>query len=984
MNDETVAAKFDAERVLDFLDQMNGIRLKHELRAHIRRAPEVGLTKDGLLVLKFVLGITQRKIRRDLLLLDVALLEKSLALGVDRAMTVVERRAVANRRKLAWLVPACSAADDSGHLDDGNAIGADLVRALDRVIAGRFDRLDEDVVTLFGLRGAALLRDVAKNSRSIKEIGYAIEASRQALDLARQIAHPGLTLTTALQYVRAVVQFLKADQPQDSSHSLAVVVEALTALQDVVAECDPRDPRLTQLTALMGILSAPLAAMGASKEALDRLGPGQGDPQGPAAAGSAIGRIMRTLFMGAARAKSGEKVDGEQLLRDMEVSIETIGPSVGLDIWLQSQKGLADLKAARGSKGDAKALLLEALTTGRQLILASTSADQVTRALTALSEVAGSLVALEAGDGNAEGVFRAISLSRSVRSSVGMAMARLESDPAFLDVRKLRGDVVRLREDVAHRRRLGRTLHAEMKASPALSDPRTAAEKWAPATSFQQAFDEAVRRLEVATGTFQQALAQRELDAVLKGPDIREVCQAVPPGGVAVILAPAASRAWLLIVPHGADGLRSDHLVELDAPWGDLSTDLFDGPGPAPSWLPVFRQLRADLAEGRPVSILGPELRAFSEALDAITRRLWDGLMGPLDAALRAIGCAPDGSTEVILMPPGKLSILPLQAAWRPSDDSHDGRRLFLDDWALTICQSPQALVAAHQRLSQPARARRRALGVTDPLGDLSAGSDAFVNPGLAAFDAAERRELRGSAATRAAVLQEIGTSTHVTFYCHGVWNLEDPEASGLALAPAPGTTDPTRSDRGPSRHDLLSVHDLWRAGISLDVSRLWVLAACETGALDLSLPDEFSGLGPSLATEVPAVLSTLYPVDASTTDLAIRAFMRVHLSFGLSPARALREVQRAIRMGRDAIERLAGPDVALPAPVGGAPGVRPQTITVPLMIDETHDPASAMADADADGREHRSTDDDEHDTDAISQAWRQSYFWAAYAVAGL
>jgi len=201
-------------------------------------------------------------------------------------------------------------------------------------------------------------------------------------------------------------------------------------------------------------------------------------------------------------------------------------------------------------------------------------------------------------------------------------------------------------------------------------------------------------------------------------------------------------------------------------------------------------------------------------------------------------------------------------------------------------------------------------------------------------------------------VLESSSDAGYLHFSCHGQFNLDNPDASGLKLAldsddsklSIPNfeellETVGVRSEDGhivrsitacknqdrietgyDSNNRIVSKRLLTRDGRSISVNveteepsgrmltlaeifhklklkstRLVVLSACETGLVATSTKsDEFVGLPAGfLHAGAQAVVSSLWRVeDESTKDLMVR-FYQNHLQNGMSPSQALRDAQR-------------------------------------------------------------------------------------------
>jgi CHAT domain-containing protein len=138
-----------------------------------------------------------------------------------------------------------------------------------------------------------------------------------------------------------------------------------------------------------------------------------------------------------------------------------------------------------------------------------------------------------------------------------------------------------------------------------------------------------------------------------------------------------------------------------------------------------------------------------------------------------------------------------------------------------------------------------------------------------------------GDAATRAGVLDEIGSASYVHFACHAGFHWTNPAESGLRLA-------------GDER---LRLDDILSPAFDLASARLVTLSACETGMAEFrTMPDEIVGLtGALLEAGAPAAVSSLWPVDDFSTKLLMTELYRLHLD-GMGVAAALQQAQRWLR----------------------------------------------------------------------------------------
>jgi CHAT domain-containing protein len=117
-----------------------------------------------------------------------------------------------------------------------------------------------------------------------------------------------------------------------------------------------------------------------------------------------------------------------------------------------------------------------------------------------------------------------------------------------------------------------------------------------------------------------------------------------------------------------------------------------------------------------------------------------------------------------------------------------------------------------------------------------------------------------------------------VHFGCHGWFDAEQPEESGLLLAGG-----------------MLTVQRIINE-LRLNQALLATLGACESGRTALQSGDEYTGLMQALMTTgVQAVVASLWKVDDDATHTLFAVFYD-KLVAGHSPAKALQEAARLVR----------------------------------------------------------------------------------------
>jgi CHAT domain-containing protein len=122
---------------------------------------------------------------------------------------------------------------------------------------------------------------------------------------------------------------------------------------------------------------------------------------------------------------------------------------------------------------------------------------------------------------------------------------------------------------------------------------------------------------------------------------------------------------------------------------------------------------------------------------------------------------------------------------------------------------------------------------------------------------------------------------SHVSFFCHGLWEGLEPDFSHLVMADG----------------SQLSAQEL--ASMDLRGVDLALLGACESALIGTrGTPDEFTGLPIALLQAgVRSVAASQWLVDAGSTYGLLFRLMEAHRA-GLSPARALQAAQRAFLAG--------------------------------------------------------------------------------------
>jgi CHAT domain-containing protein/tetratricopeptide (TPR) repeat protein len=344
-----------------------------------------------------------------------------------------------------------------------------------------------------------------------------------------------------------------------------------------------------------------------------------------------------------------------------------------------------------------------------------------------------------------------------------------------------------------------------------------------------------------------------------------EIAAAVPSGGALVYMAATPRGVLALCVSSGQLPLCVDifwaeslSLRELDRLLG----------------MPDGGQVGRGYVQGQLVDTekLGADLRP-------LLARIGRELVRPVARRLRE-----EGAQSVVLIPGGKLALVPLHAAPFVLDD---GEFCLLEE--VDVAYAPAARVYAAARAGLAARPDEVSSlgGLADPRPDPRPLVQARAELGqiAALFASSARKTVMGEDATREAFFRMYGQVTHLHLACHGQFEGCDPMRSSLLLA---------RGERLELR-DLLALE----AGPS---PRLVVLSACQTAIQEFqNLPDQVIGW-PSgfLRSGAPGVVASLWPVDDLATALLMVQFYELHLrgdgGSPLPPLRALRLAQLWLR----------------------------------------------------------------------------------------
>jgi len=280
-----------------------------------------------------------------------------------------------------------------------------------------------------------------------------------------------------------------------------------------------------------------------------------------------------------------------------------------------------------------------------------------------------------------------------------------------------------------------------------------------------------------------------------------------------------------------------------------------------------------------------------SAAIHELAGDLYDMLITPVAAAL-------DGRDEIVIIADKDLHRLPFAALRNP----RTGHWL-VEDFSLRVLPNAGLLASPARGRVQGSDAGPSSTPDVFLVGDPAFDRAAF--PELRRLPYAEREvvdvgahyrkteTIRGTAATRPAVIAGMQHNRVLHFAGHARFRPENPDLSFLLLASGAG------EDAG-----MLFGRDI--RALDLSALELVVLSACETLSTQPTRTGGFGGLaGAFLAAGAAGVAGSLWEAGDRPTAALMAAFHRGYSS-GLDPARALRAAQ---------LEMLASEDPGLRAP---------------------------------------------------------------------
>jgi tetratricopeptide (TPR) repeat protein len=351
-----------------------------------------------------------------------------------------------------------------------------------------------------------------------------------------------------------------------------------------------------------------------------------------------------------------------------------------------------------------------------------------------------------------------------------------------------------------------------------------------------------------------------------------DVLDLVPVGGVLVVPIVTRAGGMAYVIPHAAGRITATHVVDLPS----LRLDTVDSL--ARRWLDAYRAMMSLAKTGatRPWAVFTPVL---NDTLD----RLWDLLMGPVLELARKCGVGSATGREIIIVPTGDISLLPLHAAREPGTG-----RFVIDDFVVSYEPSLLSYKIALERAARASASCPTFLGLFNPQGNdegLSLPlSETSEWPQIRHCFGDRAKPLFRSDATIDALLNEAPSRQYLHFSCHGTFDPVKPDLSGLVLA-------------SNQRVDVRRIVGTLR----LPHCRMVATAACETALTATGrLSEEQIGVPAAfLQTGAAAVVATLWPVVDRSTARVMGRMYELHLNERMRPAEALRQAMLDLRHGR-------------------------------------------------------------------------------------
>jgi CHAT domain-containing protein len=255
------------------------------------------------------------------------------------------------------------------------------------------------------------------------------------------------------------------------------------------------------------------------------------------------------------------------------------------------------------------------------------------------------------------------------------------------------------------------------------------------------------------------------------------------------------------------------------------------------------------------------------QPLDDCGKWLGEAVLQPIEKAL--------STRELVLIPTGQISLLPLAAAWVPDAVRPSGRRYLTDSFIVRYSPSVRVLL----RNSHEA-AEATFTGIAVPCSN-NVPKLAFADTEIriAASNFTRQNILSGAQATAANATSALSHGSVLHLACHATSHFSEPFSSNVSLA-------------GDDRLYLWQL-----ANIDLSRTDLVILSSCESGVVSRQATDQPVSLASVLlGAGARAVIATTWSIsDVSTAILMLRFYFAWRIE-KQTPAAALQTAQCWLR----------------------------------------------------------------------------------------
>ncbi len=334
---------------------------------------------------------------------------------------------------------------------------------------------------------------------------------------------------------------------------------------------------------------------------------------------------------------------------------------------------------------------------------------------------------------------------------------------------------------------------------------------------------------------------------------VQEILETIPEKTILVAPLVTQHGTAVFIIPSKTSSISDKHIL-----WLDNFTTYY---------LTFLRERWQKAYQEKPIG----ESLSYINLISDITNELWDLLIGPIHDQLQS-----QSVNSVIFMPQGGLQMFPLHAAWH---EINGKRHFFMDDYSVSYIPSVYSMKTSLLRVNKQKQKSA-----------LIAGVEKYSSLRPLKFSRHEvevvARILKTSPlfdgdVTKASIKEVTPGKAFLHFSCHGefAWQ-RDALDSAIFLY----------NDEPLTLAEIIGHFDL-------KSTRLATLSSCESGIVDLSVPDEAIGLPAGfLQAGVAGVVSTLWPIDDLSTSLLMEIFYDQMINHNESPQQALQTAQIWLR----------------------------------------------------------------------------------------